>query len=90
MGRDGGRRPLKGQQPLVSEEEATGGLVCPPTAEGAEPVLQLKVVARVGLVEQELQVVEEQLVVQEQPQRGRAVLAENKPDVNLSPFYCKL
>ena len=63
-------------QPLVPEEEPAGGLVCPPVAECPQPVLELEVVARVGLVQEQLEVVEEQLVVQEQPERGRAVLAE--------------
>jgi hypothetical protein len=63
---------------LVPEKEPAGGLVCPPVAECAEPVLELEVVTGVGLVQQKLQVVEEQLVVQEQPQRRRAVLAEKQ------------
>ncbi len=76
---------------LVSQEEPTGGLVGATIAKGAEPVLQLEIVARVGLVQQQLQVVQEQLVVQEQTQRRRAVLAEENRKHNtlieLPQFY---
>jgi hypothetical protein len=41
-------------------------------------------VAGVGLVEEQLEMVEEQLVVQEQPQRWRAVLAENRQNIYTS------
>ena len=61
---------------LVPEEKPAGHLTRPAAEEGLEPGLKLVVVPAGGLVEEQPEVVQEQLVVQKQPHRRRIVISE--------------
>ena len=67
---------------LVPEEKPAGHLARPAAEEGLEPGLKLVVVPAGGLVEEQPEVVQEQLVVQKQPHRRRIVISETESMVS--------
>ena len=67
---------------LVPEEKPAGHLARPAAEEGLEPGLELVVVPAGGLVEEQPEVVQEQLVVQKQPHRRRIVISETESMVS--------